>query len=235
VQLRDPAGAVIDELRSYTAMALGRDPGRPFMLNNRPLQLQLVLDQGYWQESGLTAPTTMRAPRRGAGRQMGFNGVRKHQKIEDPALPVLGRPARPAGLGGNASPYRFARIRCGGWPASGKPPSSATSAIRGVVAWVPFNESWGVPDLPYSRRNATGCGRCTDLTKTLEPTRRSSARRWEIVATTSSPSTTTTPHRSASPNATAADANRSAHAGHERPGYRNLLLDASPTGTTHHG
>ena len=55
------------------------------MLNGRPLRLRMVLDQGYWPESGLTAPDDD-ALRRDVelAKAMGFNGVRKHQKIEDP-------------------------------------------------------------------------------------------------------------------------------------------------------
>ncbi len=55
------------------------------MLNGRPYHLRLVLDQGYWPETGLTAPDDD-ALRRDVelAKAMGFNGVRKHQKIEDP-------------------------------------------------------------------------------------------------------------------------------------------------------
>ena len=55
------------------------------MLNGRPYPLRMVLDQGYWPESGLTAPDDD-ALRRDVelAKAMGFNGVRKHQKIEDP-------------------------------------------------------------------------------------------------------------------------------------------------------
>ena len=45
----------------------------------------MVLDQGYWPDGGLTAPDDA-ALRRDVelAKEMGFNGVRKHQKIEDP-------------------------------------------------------------------------------------------------------------------------------------------------------
>ena len=55
------------------------------MLNGRPYSLRMVLDQGYWPESHLAAPSDD-ALRRDVelAKAMGFNGVRKHQKIEDP-------------------------------------------------------------------------------------------------------------------------------------------------------
>src|SRR4029079_1472143 len=56
-----------------------------FMLNGRPYQMRLVLDQGYWPGGGLTAPDDA-ALRHDVNlaKEMGFTGVRKHQKIEDP-------------------------------------------------------------------------------------------------------------------------------------------------------
>jgi beta-galactosidase/beta-glucuronidase len=51
----------------------------------RPYQLRLVLDQGYWPDILLMAPGDD-ALRKDVelAKAMGFNGVRKHQKIEDP-------------------------------------------------------------------------------------------------------------------------------------------------------
>ena len=47
--------------------------------------MRLVLDQGYWPDTLMTAPSERRAARDvELAKAMGFNGVRKHQKIEDP-------------------------------------------------------------------------------------------------------------------------------------------------------
>ena len=55
------------------------------MLNTRPYYLRMVLDQGYWAESGMTAPDDEALQKDvELAKAMGFNGVRKHQKIEDP-------------------------------------------------------------------------------------------------------------------------------------------------------
>src|ERR1700756_5366228 len=40
-----------------------------------------------------------------------------------------------------------------------------------IVAWVPFNESWGVPDLPDSPTQRHYVQALYHLTKTLDPTR----------------------------------------------------------------
>lgn len=46
---------------------------------------RLVLDQGYWPAGGLTAPSDAELRRDiELAKAMGFNGARKHQKVEDP-------------------------------------------------------------------------------------------------------------------------------------------------------
>src|SRR5688572_31403578 len=45
----------------------------------------MILDQGYWPQSYLTAPSDEALQTDiGWAKAFGFNGVRKHQKIEDP-------------------------------------------------------------------------------------------------------------------------------------------------------
>ena len=99
----DRDGSVIDASTATPRCARSRSQGDRFVLNGRPYLLRLVLDQGYWPD---TRPDRARrrgaAARRRAGQGDGLQ--RRAQAPEDrgPALPVLGRPARPAGLGGDA-------------------------------------------------------------------------------------------------------------------------------------
>ena len=60
-------------------------PTDSFLLNDQPYYLRLVLGQGYWPESHLAAPSPD-ALRREVEliKELGFNGVRVHQKVEDP-------------------------------------------------------------------------------------------------------------------------------------------------------
>ena len=54
-------------------------------LNHYPLYQKLVLDQGYWTTSLMTPPSAEALQKDlQLVKDMGFNGVRKHQKIEDP-------------------------------------------------------------------------------------------------------------------------------------------------------
>jgi hypothetical protein len=172
LQLVDAAGAVIDDVRSYTAMRSVAVDGDRFMLNGRPLRLRMVLDQGYWPDTGLTAPSDD-ALRRDVelAKAMGFNGVRKHQKIEDPRylywadrLGLLVWEEMPSAYA--FTPGAVERLTRE-WIAAVRRDASHPC----IVAWVPFNESWGVPDLAASQAQRDYVAALYHLTRTLDPTR----------------------------------------------------------------
>lgn len=175
----------IDSVWSYTALRSFGVNGNRFMLNGRPYFLKMALDQGYWPDT-LMAPPDVEALRRDVelALELGFNGVRKHQKLEDPRwlyycdlFGLLVWAEMP-------SPYRFSpkavRRLVAEW----------TEAIRRdishpcICAWVPLNESWGVPDLPTNPAHRDYVRTLFHLTKTLDPTRPVIGNDgWEHVAT----------------------------------------------------
>lgn len=74
----------LDQVESYVGMKDIRTQGRMILLNHEPVYLKMILDQGYWPESGLTPPHFQAlVDDVQLIKAMGFNGVRKHQKIED--------------------------------------------------------------------------------------------------------------------------------------------------------
>ncbi|BAY38456.1 glycoside hydrolase family protein [Nostoc sp. NIES-2111] len=163
---------LIDEVQSYTALRTVTIQRDRFMLNGRPYYLRLVLDQGYWPDTLMTAPDD-EALRRDVElvKAMGFNGVRKHQKIEDPrflywadVLGLLVWEEMP-------SAYRFTP------KAVERMTREWTEIIKRdvshpcIVAWVPFNESWGVPNLVETAAHRNYVLAMYHLTKTLDPTR----------------------------------------------------------------
>jgi hypothetical protein len=185
IELWGDRGTRLDAVSSYTALravAIQRDR---FVLNGRPYYMRLVLDQGYWPETGLTAPDD-EALRRDVelAKAMGFNGVRKHQKLEDPRymywadrLGLLVWTEMP-------SAYRFTS------DSVERLSREWIEAVRRdyshpcVVAWVPFNESWGVPNLPDSPNERHYVQALYHLTKTLDGTRPVIGNDgWESVAT----------------------------------------------------
>ena len=165
-------GKVIDEIHSYTALRAVTISRDRFTLNGRPYLLRLVLDQGYWPDTLLAAPGDD-ALRRDVelAKAMGFNGVRKHQKIEDPRylywadrLGLLVWEEMP-------SAYRFTET------AIGRTVREWTEAIERdvshpcIAVWVPFNESWGVPELPTLMQHRHAVEGLYHLTRTLDTTR----------------------------------------------------------------
>ncbi len=185
LRLRDAAGTVLDEVASYTALRSIGTQGDRFVLNGRPYQLRLVLDQGYWPESGLTAPTP-EALRRDVelAKAMGFNGVRKHQKIEDPRylywadrLGLLVWEEMP-------SAYRFTKRSVERLTREWREALDRDASHPCIVTWVPFNESWGVPDLPNNPAQRDYVQALYHLTKTIDPCRPVIGNDgWESVAT----------------------------------------------------
>ncbi|HSU68920.1 MAG TPA: glycoside hydrolase family 2 TIM barrel-domain containing protein [Tepidisphaeraceae bacterium] len=185
LELRDLDGAVLDHVRSYTALRSVALLGNRFVLNGKPYPLRLALDQGYWPDSGLTAPDDD-AFRKDVelAKSMGFNGVRKHQKVEDPRF--LYWADRLGLFVGEEMPsaYRFTKRSIQRLTREWTEAILRDISHPCIIAWVPFNESWGVPDLPGSPPQRNFVAAMYHLTKTLDPTRVVIGNDgWEAVAT----------------------------------------------------
>ncbi len=185
ISLLDEDGTVIDSALSYTALRSVAIQGDRFCLNGRPYQLRLVLDQGYWPETGLTAPDDD-ALRRDVelAKAMGFNGVRKHQKIEDPRFLYWADTLGLMVWEEMPSAYRFTKESIERLSREWAEAIARDSSHPCIVAWVPFNESWGVPDLPDSPAQRHYVQALYHMTKTLDPSRPVIGNDgWESVAT----------------------------------------------------
>jgi hypothetical protein len=165
-------GQLVDEVHSYTALRSANVLRDRFMLNGKPYVLRLVLDQGYWPHTLLAAPDDD-ALRRDVelAKAMGFNGVRKHQKLEDPRylywadrLGLLVWEEMP-------SAYRFTRTAIKRTVREWAEAIDRDYSHPCIIVWVPFNESWGVPELPTVQAQRHAVQALYHLTKTLDPTR----------------------------------------------------------------
>ena len=139
-------GEAADRVGSYFALAEYRAEGNCLLLNCNPVYMKMVLAQGYYRGSGMTAPDENAFMRDILlAKRLGFNGIRMHQKIEDERFYYY------ADLLGmmvwcempSAFEYKG--------ETADKLLSEWMEAVRqnynhpSVVAWVPLNESWGVP------------------------------------------------------------------------------------------
>jgi beta-galactosidase/beta-glucuronidase len=185
LELSGSDGRILDTVRSYTALRSVAVQGDRFLLNGRPYLLRMVLDQGYWPEGGLTAPNDEALKQDvQLARTMGFNGVRKHQKIEDPRYLYWADSIGLVVWEEMPSAYRFTRASVE------RLSREWTAAIQRdyshpcIVSWVPVNESWGVPNLPSNATERHYVQALYHLTKTLDPTRPVIGNDgWESVAT----------------------------------------------------
>jgi len=172
LQLIDTKGRAIDTVGSYTALRSIALLGDRFVLNGKPYPLRLVLDQGYWPETGLTAPDddALKLDVE-LVKAMGFNGVRKHQKIEDPRFLYWADKLGMFVWGEMPSCYRFSKQTVRRLTTQWTEAVLRDISHPCVIAWVPINESWGVPDLPESPAQRHLIQSLYHLTKTLDPTR----------------------------------------------------------------
>lgn len=163
---------VIDEVRSYTAMrSVSLQRGR-ILLNNRPYLLRLALDQGYWPDTLMTPPDEAAIIRDiELAKAAGFNGVRKHQKIEDPrflywadVLGLLVWEEMP-------SAFRFTHDTVDRVTREWMEVLDRDAGHPCIIVWVPFNESWGVPDLPNVQTHRSFVQALYHLTRTIDPSR----------------------------------------------------------------
>jgi beta-galactosidase/beta-glucuronidase len=144
-------GAVLDTVFGAVGFRTIEIIGDDWTLNGAPFRPRLLLDQGLWPESLLAAPSEQALiDDLKFVLEAGFDGVRKHQKIEDPRF--LWHADRLGLVIWDELPSPFGLARFEGALVD-HALSEWRSAIRRdrshpcVVAWVPINESWGVQGL----------------------------------------------------------------------------------------
>ncbi|MEV1174880.1 sugar-binding domain-containing protein [Nonomuraea sp. NPDC049784] len=82
IELLDAGGAVADAVDSYAGLRSIAIDGKRVLINGRPVFQRLVLDQGYYPDGLMTAPTDAALLRDiELSVAAGFNGARLHQKV----------------------------------------------------------------------------------------------------------------------------------------------------------
>lgn len=141
-------------------------------LNGRPLFQRLILDQGYWAESGLTPPS-IEAIKKDIelAKAMGFNGARKHQKVEDPYFYYYAEELGFLVWCEMPSAYTFCEQEVKSITSEWQEIVNYTKNFTGIIAYVPLNESWGVQEIKTDRAQQNFARGLYYLTKSLDPTR----------------------------------------------------------------
>ena len=164
-------GAVIDHIDSYAGLRKVHIEGGQVFLNNQPIYLRLVLDQGFYPDGIWTAPSDEALKRDiELAMQAGFNGARLHQKVFEERFHYWADRLGYLTWGESAS-----------WGLDVKDVVSARNFLAewreivvrdrshpSIIAWTPFNETWDVGDLRQHNRLHIDA---YELTRALDPTR----------------------------------------------------------------
>ncbi len=161
-----------DRVTTYFGMRSAEFRGNKFYLNGQATYQRLVLDQGYWPDTLLTPPSTeaiiedIRLTK-----EMGFNGARKHQKIEDPRYYYWADRMGLLVWAELPSCYMFTdnTIR------------RSMEELREfverdynhpcIITWVPMNESWGARLIRTDKQQQAFSDAMIFMLKAMDPTR----------------------------------------------------------------
>ncbi|RIX51167.1 glycoside hydrolase family 2 [Paenibacillus nanensis] len=163
---------VVDRVFSYFGLRKVSIENGKVLLNNVPIYQRLILDQGYWTDSHLTPPSEealiedidlMLA--------MGYNGVRKHMKIEDARFLYWCDVKGLLVWSEMAATFEFhdraVETFTNEWLEIVKQQYNHPS----IITWVPFNESWGVMNILRDKRQQKFTEGIYHLTKSIDPYR----------------------------------------------------------------
>lgn len=172
IELLDGDGKVVDRVESYFGLRRIEARDGRFIINGIPVFLRLILAQNYWPDSLLAAPDAAALKREvELAQSMGFNGIRIHQKIEDPRFlywcDKLGMLVWSEAANAYVYSDRAAEMLTREWLEAVRRDYNHPS----IITWVPLNESWGVPDLDRSAQQRHFVRALYHLTRSLDPTR----------------------------------------------------------------
>jgi beta-galactosidase/beta-glucuronidase len=169
-ELRDQE-RVLDRVQSYYGYRrVTAENGRVY-LNGRPIYLKMVLDQGYWPESTLTPPSDAALQHDiRMMKEMGFNGARKHQKVEDPRFLYWADKMGFLVSGEIANAYLYDEDYAARFTREWMEAVERDYNHPSIIMWVPINESWGTPN-PRDVQQQHHLRANYYLTKSLDPAR----------------------------------------------------------------
>jgi len=163
--------AVVDRVSSYFGFRSVTVQNGHVLVNGHPTFLKFVLDQGYWPDSILTPPSddAIQYDIR-MTKEMGFNGARKHQKVEDPRYLYWADKMGFLVSSEMANAYLFDAGYVERFTREWMEAVERDYNHPSIIIWVPINESWGVPDLRDPRQQNHLKSLYT-LTRSLDATR----------------------------------------------------------------
>lgn len=165
-------GKPLDTVLSYFGMRDIRIDGRQILLNGSPLYQRLILDQGYWKDSRLTPPDEAALIEDiDKIQKLGYNGVRKHQKIEDERFLYWCDVKGLLVWSEMAAAYTFDDTAVSDFMTQWAEIVRQNYSHPAIITWTPVNESWGVPQIKTEKPQQSFAQAIYYLTKSLDPNR----------------------------------------------------------------
>lgn len=162
----------MDRIQSYFGMRKVSIKNGNVLLNNVPIYQKLLLDQGYWEESHLTPPSeeailldiekTL---------EMGFNGVRKHMKVEDQRYLYWADKKGLLVWSEMAATYEFSDEAVQNFTEEWMEVVQQQYNHPSIITWTPFNESWGVKNIYTNEQQQKFTEAIYHLTKSMDSMR----------------------------------------------------------------
>ena len=179
-EVKNASGELLDRVESYGGLRKIHVEGDRLFLNNKPLFLRMVLDQGYYPDGIWTAPSDEALVRDiELSMAAGFNSARLHQKVFEERFHyhadrmgylTWGESAS-WGMGWTNLRWWYTQDRYAGvfnflreWRETVERDANHPS----IIAWTPLNETDRPMDLDFYRGVMT---EVYDLTKQVDPTR----------------------------------------------------------------
>lgn len=162
----------LDYIKSYFGMRKISVKGSLILLNNKPYYQKLILDQGYWPQSLLTPPSddAIRLDIE-MTKKFGFNGARKHQKIEDPRYYYWADKLGLLVWGEMPSAYEFNTEEIENITKEWIEFINRDYNHPCIITWVPLNESWGVRNILVDECQQNFARTLYYITKAMDNTR----------------------------------------------------------------
>lgn len=161
-----------DEVIGYIGLRDLKLNRQGFHINGKSYWMRMVLSQGYFPESLYASPSTE------AARQeveltlaLGFNGARSHQKAEDPRYLYW---ADKKGLmiwGEIGATYVWSDLAIERLSNEWRELVRRDINHPSIVAWTPFNESWGITEMSSVPAQQDGVRALYALTNAIDGTR----------------------------------------------------------------
>lgn len=163
---------VVDRVLSYFGMRkISIEQGK-VLLNNAPIYQRLMLDQGYWTESHLTPPSEEALIADiDLMLEMGYNGVRKHMKIEDARFLYWCDVKGLLVWSEMGATFEFHDDAVDNFTREWLEIIHQQYNHPSIITWVPFNESWGIPYIRHDQRQQKFTESIYHLTKSYDPYR----------------------------------------------------------------